>query len=105
MASTFLSLHEVQFCYSGDIGGDTEKVGRGEDDEAVVVSSDVVSFPKTTTAPSTAGYEGMYPPNDEEEDDENDEEFSNEDASEKKSSEVGTLINRVNISLHGYRAL
>ena len=102
MASTFLSLHEVQFCYSGDIGGDTEKVGRGEDDEAVVVSSDVVSFPKTT-APSTAGYEGMYPPNDEEEEDENDEEFSNEDASEKKSSEVGTLINRVNISLHGYR--
>ena len=104
MASTFLSLHEFQFCYSGLSGGDTEKVGRGEDDEAVVVSSDVVSFPKTTTAPSTAGYEGMYPPNDEEED-ENDEEFSNEDASEKKSSEVGTLINLVNISLHGYRAL
>ena len=103
MASTFLSLHEVQFCYSGLSGGDTEKVGRGEDDEAVVVSSDVVSFPKTTTAPSTAGYEVMYPSNDEEEDDENDEEFSNEDASEKKSSEVGTLINRVNISLHGYR--
>ena len=47
----------------------------------------------------------VYPSNDEEEDDENDEEFSNEDASEKKSSEVGTLINCVNISLHGYRAL
>jgi len=64
---------------SGDSGGDTENVIRGEDDDAVVVSSDVVSYPKTATAPSTTGYEGMYPPNDEEED-ENDEEFSNEDA-------------------------